>query len=130
MWKVEFFILMILGVSIYLAYAWVNFADFVGILLKIFPLTPPTDYETTLYLRNDARFKQHKRKWTKYYIALTSVYIVSFSTITIITQRLDLSFILSLFFTLFAFGIAGNFEKKQRSDIETQIEKEFEGIGN
>lgn len=125
MWKVEFFILMILGVSIYLAFAWVNFADFVGILLKIFPLKPPTDYKVTLYVRNDTRFKQHKNKWTKYYVTLTLVYIVSYIVITIVTKSYGLSFILSLAFSLFVFGIASNSEIKQRHNIEAQIKKEL-----
>lgn len=130
MWNEEFFILMILGAMLYLMFAWVSFADFVGILLKIFPLTPPTDYKAALYIRNDARFKQHKSKWTKYYIALTLVYIVSFISIAIFTQSSGLSFILSLIFSLLVFGITSNFEKKQRNNIETQVKKEFNGVNN
>lgn len=125
MWNAEFWVLMILGTLIYFVFTWANFVDFVGILLKILPLKPPSDYKEVLLVRKDIRFMQHKSKWTKYYLVLTLVYALSYVVITIITRNYGLSFILSLFLSLIVLGVASNFESKQRNRIETQIKIEL-----
>lgn len=119
----EFLIMLLLGVFLHLVIIWANFADFVGILLKVFPLRTPRGYGEIKEIRDNIVFKEHKKKWIFIYLLLVLVFVINYSIIAMITNSCGGAFLIAIIISVFCFGIAGNFETKKRKVIEQQIKK-------
>lgn len=119
----EFFIMMFLGVFVHLVIIGANFANFVGILLKIFPLRTPRGYGETKEIRDNIMFKEHKKKWILIYLLLVLFFVISYAIIAMFTNSYGYAFLIAIIISVFYFGITGNFETKQRKVIEQQIKK-------
>jgi len=119
----EFLIMLFLGVFLHLVIIWANFADFVGILLNVFPLRTPRGYEEIKEIRDNIVFKEHKKRWILIYLLLVLVFVINYAIITMYTNSCGGAFLIAIIMSVFCFGIAGDFEIKQRKVIEQQIKK-------
>lgn len=115
--SMEFLLLMILGVMTYVFLVWVSFADFVGIALKLLPLKTPRGYEEIKKIRCSEQFKKHKKRWTKKYMVLMIVYIITYFFITVAINDFGLGFLISFVMLVLAFVILNNAEHRQRNKL-------------
>lgn len=110
----DVFVIYLMGVMSYLVIVWALFADFIALLLKIFPMKPPKDYNEYCKNRNSQEFKCHKKKWIKSYTSLLIIYTLVFYGFWFFTKNLGNSFLFSFFILVIGMGILNNFERKER----------------
>lgn len=120
---VEFFAGLLGGMLLCICIACLSFVDYVGLLLRIFPLRKPRDYGKHQALMKSAPYKKHKRKWRRLFCCNALVYAVIYVVAACITRQTLCGFLLGLFGAVIGIGIMGNAEVKQKRKLEQQIQK-------
>ena len=118
---VSFFVIMFLGIIAYSVVVWATFADFVGMLIKIFRVREPKGYDVIRKVRDSKQFKEHKVKWTRIYLSIVFVYIGCYIMLVAFVKDLYFSFLVSIVLLVFCSGFAANAEGKQRKNIEKEL---------
>lgn len=121
---VEFFAGLLGGMLLCICIACLSFVDYVGLLLRIFPLQKPRDYGKYQSLIKSEPYKKHKQKWQRLFACNALVYAVIYAAAAWITRQPLCGFLLGLFGAAIAIGVMGNVEVKQKRKLEQQLKKQ------
>lgn len=119
--KIELFyfiLILILGITICIALAYIFFVDFLKLLLKFPFLNEPKGYNDYKKLRESDKYKHHKKKWRRIFILLSIVYATSYIIISIVFQNILFGFFAAVIALTISYGIASGKESKERKEIQ------------
>ena len=118
---VELIITLCFGMLLFVCIAYLSFIDYTGLLIKMFPLPKPKDFDEYHNFLDHKNKKKHKKKWRRLFSCNAFIYAAVYLLTAWLTQNETAGFVVGLFCGIIGIGFMGNMEKKQRDKIQKQI---------
>lgn len=118
-----FLLVLIFGIILGIIVSILPFVDFLSILLKIFPVNVPSEFEEYRNFVNSNSYLTHKRKWKKIFILVSVVYSIIYCVIVILFDSILFGFYSALVGSAVYFGVTSNIEHKHRKLLISNIRK-------
>lgn len=118
---IEIVITLCFGMLLFICIAYLSFIDYTGLLVKVFSLPKPKDFDEYRKFLNHYLYKKHKKKWRRLFSCNAFIYAAAYLLITWLMQNETIGFLFSLFCGIIGIGFMGNIEKKQREKIQKQV---------
>jgi len=118
---VELIITLCFGMLLFVCIAYLSFIDYTGLLIKMFPLPKPKDFDEYHNFLDHDLYKKHKKKWRRLFSCNAFIYAAVYLLTAWLTQNETAGFVVGLFCGIIGIGFMGNMEKKQRDKIQKQI---------
>lgn len=106
----------VIGILMCVIISYVPFID----LIKILPVKPK-EYKEHKKIKENTYYKNHVKKWRRYFLFNVIIYAVVFNLAFIIAQKILLSFLIGIIISVVYFGIISKKESKAKTVVEELI---------
>lgn len=119
-----FVLVLILGIVLGIIVSILPFVDFLSVLVKIFPVNVPFDFEEHKNFVSSNGYRAHKAKWKKIFVLVSVVYSTVYCAIAILFDNILLGFYCALVVSVVYFGITSNIEYERRKILISKTRKQ------